>query len=659
MEISKLSVNTIRTLSMDTVEEAQSGHLGMPLGSAPMAYILWKYFLNINPKNPKWFNRDRFILSAGHGSMLLYSLLHLSGYDLTIQDLKDFRRIYSKTPGHPEVDYIPGVEVTTGPLGQGLANAVGIALAERHLAARFNKEDFSVIDHYTYVLCGDGDLMEGITSEASSLAGHLQLDRLIVLYDSNDNSLDGATNLSFTENIEGRFSSYGWQYLKVEDGNDLSAIKEAMAAAKNEKNRPSIIEVKTVIGYGVKSVQGTSDAHSDPVGRAEINKAKEFYKWPYKEEFYVPDAVYNDFETIRNNGEKKEKEWELLFQKYKRHYPEKAQELQHIMEGGDFKTDIQLPTYEPDKYISTRVASSDALNIVAENLPNIIGGAADLSTSTRTSLNAYGKLYAQNCKGRNIYFGVREFAMAAIANGLALHNLRPFVSTYLVFSDYMKAGIRLSALMGLPVIYIFTHDSIAVGKDGPTHQPIEQINSLREIPNVSVIRPADANETRDAWEVIINENQRPTILILSRQDLPVLTYSWKKTKVAKGAYVISYADQEPEGLLIASGSEVCLALKAKEKLAKENIHVNVVSMPSWNLFEEQSSEYKEKVLPKELGNRLVIEMGSKGGWREYEGDKGVIMSIEMFGVSGSEEDVLREYGYTVENIVAEYKNHFC
>ncbi|MBP1970486.1 transketolase [Virgibacillus natechei] len=656
--VSELSINTIRTLTIDSVEKAQHGHPGMPMGAAPMAYTLWRNIMNMNPQNPNWFNRDRFVLSAGHGSMLQYSLLHLAGYELSLDELKRFRQWGSKTPGHPEFGITPGVEATTGPLGQGIPVSVGLALAERHLAETYNRNDFPIVDHYTYTICGDGDLMEGVSYEAASFAGHMNLGRLIVLYDSNDVSLDGELNRSFSEDIKQRFESYQWQYLFVEDGNDIEAVENAMKEAKSEENRPTIIEIKTTIGYGAPSIQGTSDAHSDPMGKDEVNKAKQFYNWDYKKEFHVPQEVYNDFSSIIGNGEKKEKEWNQLFDQYQVKYPELASEFKRVIKGelpADWNSN--LPSYTEKDTLATRASASEVLNALANNVPELIGGSADLDSSTKTRLKQFDDLNSENYAGRNVWFGVREFAMGAIANGLALHHLRPFVSTFFVFSDYLRPAIRLASLMGVPVTYVFTHDSIAVGQDGPTHQPIEQLASFRAMPGLSVIRPADANETKEAWKVAVAQAGKPTMLVLGRQGLPTLkvTDALAAEGVRKGAYVISKAKESPIGILIAAGSEVHLALEAQEELAKDELFVNVVSMPSWDLFEEQTSGYKESVLPSNLEKRLTIEMGSKVGWREYAGSAGSVMSIDTFGASGSGDEVIKKYGFTVENVVKTFK----
>lgn len=657
--IAMKSINTIRTLTIDAVEKAQSGHMGMPLGSAPMAYVLWKNHLKINPKNADWLDRDRFVLSAGHGSMLLYSLLHLTGYDVSMDDLKEFRVIGSKTPGHPEFGFTDGVDVTTGPLGQGLATSVGLAIAEKRLAAIFNKENYPIIDHYTYVICGDGDLMEGISYETLSLAGHLKLNKLIVLYDSNATTLDANLEDSFSEDIKGRFESMGWNHILVDDGNDLDGINQAIVKAKQSTDKPTIIEVKTVIGYGLAEVEGTSNAHSDPVGEEQVNEAKKYYQWKHDETFFVPEEVYDDFGSIATDGTEKEADWLNLLKAYQAEYPDLYTDLQRMISDElPEHWDQVLPKYDVSSPpLATRVASYDVLNALAEKLIELFGGAADLSSSTKVSIDDSGGITGDDFSNRNIYFGVREFGMAAIANGLALHHFKPFVSTYFAFSDYMKAAIRLSALMELPVTYIFTHDSVAVGKDGPTHQPIEQLVAFRSMPNINVIRPADGNETVAAWKVALNEKTKPTILVLGRQDQSILPESNKLAPkgVSKGAYIISEASKEPQGILIATGSEVELAIEAQKLLADENTYVHVVSFPSWELFEQQSEEYKETILPKKLTKRLTIEMGSKIGWKEYAGDAGAVISIDEFGISGDSNEVIKHFGFTPENIAKKFK----
>ncbi|WP_338447768.1 transketolase [Niallia oryzisoli] len=660
-QVDSLAIASIRTLSIDAIEKANSGHPGMPMGAAPMAYTLWSRFMNHNPKNPKWFNRDRFVLSAGHGSMLLYSLLHLSGYDVSMEDLKEFRQWGSKTPGHPEYGHTSGVDATTGPLGQGIAMGVGMAMAERHLAEVYNKDNYKVVDHYTYGICGDGDLMEGVSAEAASLAGHLKLGRLVVLYDSNDISLDGDLNQSFSESVENRFKAYGWQYLRVEDGNDLTEIANALEEAKKDETRPTLIEVRTVIGYGSPNKSGKSASHGSPLGSEEIKLTKEAYNWTFEEDFHVPQEVYDQFKKlILEQGEKKEKEWNELFAQYKNDFPELGKELEQAINNelpeGWHK---DLPVYEEGKALASRASSGEALNGIAKNLPSLFGGSADLAGSNKTLIKGTADFLPGSYEGRNIWFGVREFAMGAALNGMALHGgLKVFGGTFFVFSDYLRPAIRLAALMSLPVTYVFTHDSIAVGEDGPTHEPVEQLAALRAMPNLSVIRPADGNETAAAWRLAIESTDKPTALVLTRQDLPTIKGSAQAAYdgVAKGAYVVSPANKETaDVLLLASGSEVNLAIEAQKALETEGIYASVVSMPSWDRFESQSKEYKESVIPKSVKKRLAIEMGSSLGWHRYAGDEGDVLAIDQFGASAPGEKIIEEYGFTVENVVAKVK----
>ncbi|WNF24644.1 transketolase [Mesobacillus jeotgali] len=660
-EIDMLSIDSIRTLSIDAIEKANSGHPGMPMGAAPMAYTLWTRYMNINPKNPEWFNRDRFVLSAGHGSMLLYSLLHLAGYDLTMDDIKQFRQWGSKTPGHPEFGHTAGVDATTGPLGQGIAMAVGMAMAERHLAAVYNKDNYNLVDHYTYTICGDGDLMEGVSAEAASLAAHLKLGKMIVLYDSNDISLDGDLDKSFSESVEGRFKSYGWQYIRVEDGNNLEEIAKAIEEAKTDADRPTMIEVKTIIGYGSPNLSGKSDVHGAPLGADELKLTKEAYKWTFEEDFHVPSEVYEHFkQQIAEKGEQTEQAWNELFAKYKSEYPELGAQLEKSMKGELVEGwDKDIPVYEEGKSLASRASSGEALNGIAKNLPYLIGGSADLAGSNKTMIKGTGDFFPGSFEGRNIWFGVREFAMGAAMNGIALHGgLKIFGGTFFVFSDYLKPAIRLAALMGLPVTYVFTHDSIAVGEDGPTHEPVEQLAGLRAMPNLSVIRPADGNETAAAWKLSIESTKTPTALVLTRQNLPTIKDTDKNAYegVSKGAYVISPAGKDnADALLLAAGSEVGLAVKAQEALASEGIDVAVVSMPSWDRFEQQSKEYKESVIPKSVKKRLGIEMGSSLGWHRYVGDEGEVLAIDTFGASAPGEKIMEEYGFSVNNVVARVK----
>jgi transketolase len=659
--IDALSVTSIRTLSIDMIEKANSGHPGMPMGAAPMTYTLWTRFMNQNPKNPKWFNRDRFVLSAGHGSALLYSMLHLSGYNLSMDDLKQFRQWGSKTPGHPEFGHTEGVEATTGPLGQGVAMAVGMAMAERHTASVYNKDNYELVNHFTYSICGDGDLMEGVSAEAASLAGHLQLGRLVVLYDSNDISLDGDLNKSFSESVKERFQSYGWQYLRVEDGNNLEEIAKALEEARNDLDRPTMIEVRTVIGYGSPNRAGTSGVHGSPLGADELKLTKEAYKWTFEEDFHVPQEVYDNFQhLIVENGVKKEKEWNDLFAAYKKEYPELATQLETVLnnelpEGWD----KDLPVYSEGKSLASRASSGEALNGIAKNLPIFIGGSADLAGSNKTMIKGTGDYAPGNYDARNIWFGVREFAMGAAMNGIALHGgVKIFGGTFFVFSDYLRPAIRLAALMGLPVTYVFTHDSIAVGEDGPTHEPVEQLAALRAMPGLSIIRPADGNETAAAWKLAVESTNKPTALVLTRQDLPTLKGTDQNAYegVSKGAYVVSPSERETaDALLLATGSEVSLAVEAQKALAGEGIHVSVVSMPSWDRFEQQTQEYKESVLPKSVKKRLGIEVGTSFGWHKYTGDEGDVLAIDTFGASAPGEKIMEEYGFSVNNVVARVK----
>ncbi|SDJ70484.1 transketolase [Sediminibacillus albus] len=655
----KISINTIRTLSIDAIENANSGHPGLPMGAAPMAYALWTDFMSHNPENSHWFNRDRFVLSAGHGSMLLYSLLHLSGYNLSIEDLKGFRQWGSKTPGHPEVHHTDGVEATTGPLGQGLAMTVGMAMAEKHLAAKYNREGYPVIDHYSYAITSDGDLMEGISHEAASLAGHLKLGKLIALYDSNDISLDGELSQSFSENVEDRFKAYGWQVIRVEDGNDVAAIREAITEAKSNTDQPTLIEVKTIIGYGSPNKSASAASHGAPLGADEIKLTKEAYEWEH-EEFHVPEEVYEDFnQKIVQRGKQAESEWNALLERYKAEFPELGKELELAMKGElPENWADELPTFEPEKdKLATRASSGEVINAIAEKVPYFFGGSADLAGSNKTTVKDAGDFSRNDYSGRNIWFGVREFAMAAALNGMALHGgLKVYAGTFFVFSDYLRPAVRLSAIMDLPVTYVFTHDSIAVGEDGPTHEPIEQLPSLRAMPNLSVIRPADGNETKAAWQLSLESSKTPTALVLTRQGLPTIEGTKENAYegVKKGAYVISPATKEtPDALLLATGSEVQLAVKAQKELKAKGYDVSVVSMPSWDRFKNQDKAYKEKVLPPSVKKRLAIEMASPFGWERYVGDEGIVLGIETFGASANGEKIMEEYGFTVDNVVSQ------
>lgn len=650
--LDQLSVNTIRTLSIDSINRANSGHPGLPMGAAPMAYSLWAKHLKHNPGHAKWFNRDRFVLSAGHGSALLYSILHLSGYKVSIDDLKQFRKLESKTPGHPEYGHTDGVDATTGPLGQGIAMAVGMAMAEVHLASKFNKETFPVVDHYTYALVGDGCLMEGISYEAMSMAGHMKLDKLIVLYDSNDISLDGALNVSYSDNAQKRAESANWQYLRVEDGNDIGEITKAIELAKQDSGRPTLIEVRTIIGYGSPKVAGTNKAHGNPLGLEEAKATKEFYGWPH-DEFTVPTEVQAYFERLKLLGEAHEAEWNQLFASYKMAYPKLGLEFENAMNGKVQIEASDILTFDESKAISTRVASGNAINHFVKQVPSMFGGSADLSHSTMTDIHGEKTFAVESYEGRNVYFGVREHAMGAAGNGMALHGgVIPFVSTFFVFSDYLRPSIRLAALQKLPVIYVFTHDSIAVGEDGPTHEPVEHLAALRTIPGLKVIRPSDANETASAWAYALQNKNGPVALVLSRQNLPV--YSSTKAnigEVKKGAYILTETDDHPDLIIIGTGSEVSLAVNAKTELEKENVSVRVVAMPSRELFESQSASYRETVLPSSVTKRVSVEAGISLGWERYVGPHGQVIAIDTFGASGSGTEVMAYFGFSVENVV--------
>ena len=656
-----LSISSIRTLSIDAIEKANSGHPGMPMGAAPMAYTLWTKFMNHNPKNPQWFNRDRFVLSAGHGSMLLYSLLHLSGYDVSMEDIKNFRQWGSKTPGHPEYGHTAGVDATTGPLGQGIATAVGMAMAERHLAAKYNRDAYNVVDHYTYAICGDGDLMEGVSAEASSLAAHLQLGRLVVLYDSNDISLDGDLNRSFSESVEDRYKAYGWQVIRVEDGNDVEAIAKAIEEAKADEKRPTLIEVRTTIGFGSPNKSGKSASHGSPLGVDETKLTKEAYAWSAEQDFHVPEEVYDNFrKTVQDVGETAQAAWNTMLGEYAQAYPELANELQAAMKGLlPEGWEQNLPTYELGSKAATRNSSGAVINAIAESVPSFFGGSADLAGSNKTYMNNEKDFTRDDYSGKNIWYGVREFAMGAAMNGIALHGgLKTYGGTFFVFSDYLRPAIRLAALMQLPVTYVFTHDSIAVGEDGPTHEPVEQLAALRAMPNVSVIRPADGNESVAAWKLALESTSTPTALILTRQDLPTLEGAKDDTyeKVAKGAYVVSASKKETaDVILLATGSEVSLAIEAQTALAADGVDAAVVSMPSMDRFEAQSAEYKESVLPTAVTKRFAIEMGATFGWHRYVGLEGDVLGIDTFGASAPGEKIMEEYGFTVENVVRKVK----
>ena len=654
----QIAVNAIRTLSIDQVEAANSGHPGLPMGAAPMAYALWADHLNINPKNSTWFNRDRFILSAGHGSAMLYSLLHLAGFNVTLDDLRNFRQLGKEMPGHPEVHEVDGVEATTGPLGQGIANAVGMAMAEAHLAATYNREGFNVVDHYTYALTGDGDLQEGISHEAASLAGHLKLGKLITLFDSNDIQLDGPTNKAFSDDTQKRFEAYGWDYVVVEDGNNIEDISKAIENAKKVTDKPSMIEIRTEIGFGAENA-GTAAVHGAPLGPDGTKFAKTSYKWD-GEDFFVPEEVYDRFEEkIATKGANKESEWNELLDGYKEAYPELAAQFEaavndELPEGWE----DNLPVYEADeKGAATRNVSGEVIQKLAEALPNFWGGSADLSGSNKTMIESAEDFGSDNYSGKNIWYGVREHAMAAALNGILLHGgTKSYVATFFVFSDYLRPAVRLAALSKIPAIYVLTHDSVAVGEDGPTHEPVEHLASYRSMPNTTMMRPADANEVVAAWEVAIKSEDRPTLLALTRQDIPVLpnTDTLAREGVKKGAYVVSPAKDKAEGVLMATGSEVHLAVNAQAALLEKGHDVSVVSMPSLELFDLQSDDYKESVLPKDIKKRVAIEMGASFGWHKYVGLDGTVVGIDRFGESGPGDEVIEFFGFTVDNVVEQY-----
>jgi transketolase len=644
------SINALRFLSADGVQKANSGHPGLPMGGAAMAYTIWTRHLRHNPRNPKWAGRDRFILSGGHGSMLLYSLLHLTGYDLPLDELKNFRQWGSLTPGHPEYGLTPGVEMTTGPLGQGFATGVGMAIAASHLAATFNQQGQNIIDPFIYAIVTDGDLMEGVASEAASLAGHLSLGRLIYLYDDNHISIDGSTDLAFTEDRAVRFRAYGWQVLRVDDGNDVEAMDKMIQEAKLDP-RPSLIMCRTTIGFGAPNRQGTSKAHGEPLGDEELNAAKDNLGWPKEPRFFIPDDVLEFYRKAVDKGRELEYDWRMRFDAYKRIHPALGAELQRRL-NGELPEDWQsaLPVFPVDaKGMGTRVASGKVINALAPKLPELIGGSADLAPSNNTKIDGVPDFQKDSYAGCNFHFGVREHAMGAALNGMAVFGgVIPYGATFLVFADYMRPAIRLAALSHIPSIFIFTHDSVGLGEDGPTHQPIEQLLSLRIIPNLVVIRPADANETAQAWKVAIERRDGPTVLALSRQNLPTLDMT---AQVEKGAYVVKDFGQ-PEIILMASGSEVPLILEAAQKLADEGKGVRVVSFPSWELFEKQDSAYRESVLPKAISKRLVVEAGSGIGWEKYA--KSAI-SIDHFGASAPAKIIFEKFGFTVENVVAKAK----
>lgn len=650
------AISAIRALSIAQIEKANSGHPGLPMGAAPMAYVLWNKFLKANPQNPSYFDRDRFVLSAGHGSSMLYSLLHLSGYDVSIDDLKEFRQLGSKTAGHPERGYIDGVEVTTGPLGQGIAQAVGLAMAEKHMAALYNKEDAKVIDHYTYALCGDGDLMEGISYEAMSLAGHLNLSKLVILYDSNDICLDGSTDTTFSEDMKKRAEALNWNYILVKDGSDLEEIYSAISKAKENTKGPTIIEVKTIIGFG-SSKQGTNKVHGSPIGTEEFTKAKEIYQWR-EDDFVIPEEIYKNFqEGIGQRGQEENQKWDELLKTYEEKYPE---DYNNLMAGinrqlaENFMDEVKKYSSD-DKAIASRASSGEIIQDLAKITPNFWGGSADLFSSNKTNIKDTVAFRDESPEGRNVWYGVREFAMAAIGNGIMAHGGSfHHVSTFFVFSDYLKPALRLSAISKLPLTYVMTHDSVAVGEDGPTHEPIDQLAMIRAIPNTIMIRPADANETRLAWKIALESKESPVVMALSRQNLVNLKETENIYNIDKGAYIISESEN-PDLIIIATGSEVNLALEAKKILEKEGKSIRVVSMPSMELFRKEDQAYKDEILPKDI-RKVSIEMGSTFGWAEWTGADGLNIGIDRFGLSGKGDEVCENFGFTAEKIAEKIKN---
>lgn len=659
--LDQLSINTIRTLSMDAVQKANSGHPGMPMGAAPMAHVLWTRFLRYNPEDPNWVGRDRFVLSAGHGCMLLYSLLHLAGYKVSIDDLKNFRQMHSITPGHPEYGLTPGVEVTTGPLGQGFAHAVGMAIGQKYLSSTYKSADFDPFDYHIYGICSDGDLMEGISSEAASMAGHLALGNLIFLYDDNEISIEGDTGIAFTEDVKKRFEAFQWQVLEVKDGNDLDAIEKAIVEAKADSTRPTLIKVRTQIAFGSPNKVGTAGAHGAPLGEDEVKASKEYLGWPSDKFFYVPDEVKSQYSEIKEKGKKLQQEWKDKWSEYAKASADKA-EMWEAAKSGKLPKGLaeKLPVYKvEDGAVATRKASGKALNFIADHCPWLIGGSADLAPSNNTNLNSFKSFTKEDYGARNFHFGVREHAMAAAVNGMNLtEGVRAYGATFLIFSDYLKPSLRLAAIMKLPSILVFTHDSIGLGEDGTTHQPVEHLMAMRLIPGVTVIRPGDANETVQAWRVAMEHHDGPVALALTRQGLPTLdreVYA-KAEELEKGAYILKEAEGEPQVILIGSGSEVQLAVDAQQELAKDGVAARVVSMPSWELFEAQSDEYKESVLPKNVKKRVSIEAGSTLGWQKYIGGEGIAIGLDTFGESAPGEELMEFFGFTVENVVSKAKS---
>jgi len=657
-ELEELAINTVRVLAVDAVQKANSGHPGMPMGAAPMAHVLYTKFMNYNPKDSHWPNRDRFILSAGHGCMLQYSLLHLTGYKLSMDDLKNFRQLHSKTAGHPEYGLTDGIDVTTGPLGQGFANGVGFAIGQKHLAARFNKPGFDLFNYKVYVICSDGDMMEGVSSEAASLAGHLELGNLICLYDDNHISIEGSTNIAFNEDVAMRFKAYGWHVQVVEDGNDINAIENAVRNAKAETQKPSFIKIRTQIAYGSPNKVNTAGAHGSPLGEEEVILVKKYFGFDPDKFFVVPDEVLNYYRKIGEKGTAIAEKWNTLFSAYKEKFPTLGEVYEQAL--NDQLADgwqAELPVFEGAEKMATRQASGKVLNAIAEFIPGLIGGSADLAPSTDTNLKEFGSFTSEKRDGRNFHFGVREHGMGAVLNGMALtKGIVPYGATFLIFSDYMRPPIRLAAIMKIKPIFIYTHDSIGLGEDGTTHQPIEQLISLRSIPNMTLIRPADANETSQAWRVALEHKGGPVVLVLTRQGLPIIDQQ-KYTAAAaleKGAYILSDAE-DPELILIGTGSELSLVLAAQSKLSEQGISARVVSMPSWELFEKQDQNYKEQIFPQGLKKRLAVEAGSALGWHKYITDEGDMIAMSGFGESAPAADLFKEFGFTVEHVVERAK----
>ncbi len=649
------SIDTVRILSVDAVQKANSGHPGTPMALAPLGHVLWSEVMKYNPKNPNWVNRDRFILSCGHACMLQYSYLHLTGYEISLKDIENFRQLHSITPGHPEYGLTPGIEVTTGPLGQGFANGVGMAIAEQYMAKRYNQPDFNIFDYHIYAICSDGDLMEGVSAEAASLAGHLGLGNLIYFYDSNHITIEGNTDLAFDEDVSKRFEAYGWHVQNLPDINDLEAIIGAIKNAKDETTKPSLIKVRSIIGYGSPNKENTAAAHGSPLGKDEVRLVKENFGFDPDKSFIIPKEVADFYHKAGKKSAQNETDWNELYKNYKKRHPELAKEYEDITAGKlPEGWEKKLPIFEAGEDLATRKASGKTLNAIAEFFPQLIGGSADLAPSTDTNLDNYKSFSAKNRDGRNFHFGIREHAMGAVLNGMVLSNyLIPYGATFLIFSDYMRPPLRLASIMKIRPIMVYTHDSIGLGEDGTTHQPIEQLIGLRTVPNMTVIRPADANETAQAWRVAIKHKDGPVCLVLTRQGIPIIDqkkYASAKN-LEKGAYVLSDCDGEPDIILIATGSEVHLIMQAQQELKKENINARVVSMPSWNLFDEQSSEYREKVFPKKIRKRLAVEAGSPVGWMKYTTDDGDVIGIEKFGESAPAEEIFKEYGFTVENVV--------